>query len=117
MSTLFKAGKFRTGAAALTLMVSSSAFALTLDEAKQQGLAGETFSGYIAQVESAASRNDVKNLVKEINAARSQKYSELAQGNRMKADEVAKIAGQKLVTRAPKGEYVLGINGQWLKKE
>lgn len=117
MSTLFKAGKLRAGAAALMLMISSSAFALTLDDAKQQGLAGETFSGYIAPVDRAASRDDVKNLVKEINAARSQKYSELAQGNRMKADEVAKIAGQKLVTRAPKGEYVLGINGQWLKKE
>jgi len=29
---------------------------------------------------------------------------------------VAHMAGQKLVTRAPAGEYVRGINGQWLKK-
>ncbi|RUT65755.1 hypothetical protein CKG00_04545 [Morganella morganii] len=105
------------GLAALTLLISTSAFALTLDEAKQQGLAGETFSGYIAAVDKASSRQDVSVLVKEINAARAQKYTELAQTNRMKAEEVAKIAGQKLVTRAPPGEYVLGINGQWLKKE
>lgn len=105
------------GLAALTFLISTSAFALTLDEAKQQGLVGETFSGYIAAVEQASSRQDVSGLVKEINTARTQKYTELAQTNRMKAEEVAKIAGQKLVARAPQGEYVLGINGKWLKKE
>jgi uncharacterized protein YdbL (DUF1318 family) len=30
---------------------------------------------------------------------------------------VASIAGQKLVSRAAAGEYVRGINGQWLRKE
>lgn len=104
------------GLAALTLLISTSAFALTLDEAKQQGLVGETFSGYIAAVEQTSSRQDVSGLVKEINTARIQKYTELAQTNRMKAEDVAKIAGQKLVARAPQGEYVLGINGRWLKK-
>ena len=31
-------------------------------------------------------------------------------------DEVAKMAGQKLVARAQPGEYVKGINGKWLKR-
>ncbi|EOI5795860.1 DUF1318 domain-containing protein, partial [Cronobacter malonaticus] len=28
----------------------------------------------------------------------------------------AKMAGQKLVARSKPGEYVRGINGQWIKK-
>jgi uncharacterized protein YdbL (DUF1318 family) len=34
----------------------------------------------------------------------------------MTAAEVGRIAGQKLVERAAAGQYVRGINGQWLKK-
>jgi hypothetical protein len=41
----------------------------------------------------------------------------VADSNHITLDEVARLAGQKLVTRAPVGEYVRGINGQWLKKQ
>jgi uncharacterized protein YdbL (DUF1318 family) len=54
--------------------------------------------------------------VKRINAGRAEKYQEVANGNHIAVDEVARMAGQKLVTRAQSGEYVRGINGQWLKK-
>ncbi|KEY60930.1 YdbL family protein [Serratia sp. DD3] len=87
--------------------------ALTLDEAKQQGRVGETLSGYIAPLKQDAETLD---LVKRINQGRSQKYQEVAENNNIAPDSVARLAGQKLVTRAPAGEYVRGINGQWLKK-
>ena len=94
-------------------LFSAVAMALTLDEAKQQGRVGETLSGYIAPVKQDA---ETLALVKRINAGRAEKYQEVADGNHIAVDEVARMAGQKLVTRAQSGEYVRGINGQWLQK-
>ena len=54
-------------------------------------------------------------LVSRINAARTESYQQLADSNNLPVDEVAKMAGQKLVARAQPGEYVKGINGKWLK--
>lgn len=52
----------------------------------------------------------------QINQARRENYQQLADSNGLPRDEVAKLAGQKLVNRAQPGEYVQGINGKWLKK-
>lgn len=92
---------------------SGLAMALTLDQARQQGRVGETLSGYIAPLKQDA---ETLALVKRINAGRAEKYQELADGNHIAIDQVARTAGQKLVSRSPEGEYVRGINGQWLKK-
>ncbi len=100
--------------AALTLaLLSAPALALTLSEARQQGRVGETLNGYLAPL-----RQDKETLalVKQINAARSESYQQLADDNNLPVDEVAKMAGQKLVARAQPGEYVQGLNGQWLRK-
>lgn len=99
---------------ASVLLFSSAAFALTLDEAKQQGRVGETLSGYLAPVQQDG---ETLALVKRINAGREQQYQQVAQNNQVTTNDVAKLAGQKLVARAGKGEFVRGINGQWLKKE
>lgn len=99
--------------AALTLaLLSAPALALTLSEARQQGRV-ETLNGYLAPL-----RQDKETLalVKQINAARSESYQQLADDNNLPVDEVAKMAGQKLVARAQPGEYVQGLNGQWLRK-
>ena len=99
--------------AALTLaLLSAPALALTLSEARQQGRVGE-LNGYLAPL-----RQDKETLalVKQINAARSESYQQLADDNNLPVDEVAKMAGQKLVARAQPGEYVQGLNGQWLRK-
>ncbi|WP_435930354.1 YdbL family protein [Dryocola sp. BD613] len=101
------------GALLSALLISQPLWAITLNEARQQGLVGETLSGYIAPV-----RQDKETLalVKSINEARASHYQQLADSNNISVDEVAKLAGQKLVTRAPPGEYVRGINGRWMKK-
>lgn len=98
---------------ASALFFSHAAFALTLDEAKQQGRVGETLSGYLAPVQQDA---ETLALVKRINQGREQQYQQVAQNNQVTTGDVAKLAGQKLVARAGKGEYVRGINGQWLQK-
>jgi uncharacterized protein YdbL (DUF1318 family) len=94
-------------------LLSQSVQALTLDEARTEGRVGETLSGYLAPREQD---KDTLALVNNINAARSESYQQLADSNNLPVDEVAKMAGQKLVARAQPGEYVKGINGKWLKK-
>lgn len=94
-------------------LFSSMAMALTLDEAKTQGRLGETLSGYVAPVKQDAQTLE---LVSRINNGRSEQYQQVAQANNITIDQVARMAGQKLVARAQPGEYVRGINGQWLKK-
>ncbi|MCW7550315.1 YdbL family protein [Photorhabdus sp. APURE] len=86
---------------------------MTLNEAKQKGLVGETFSGYLAIVKADS---QAQALVTEINQAREKKYAEIAASNNISTKQVAKLTGEKLVSRAESGEYVLGINGKWLKK-
>ncbi|MEG1211688.1 MAG: YdbL family protein [Leclercia sp.] len=97
----------------LTLALCAPAVALTLDEARTQGRVGETLSGYLAP------RNqdrETLTLVEQINKARTDSYQQLADSNNIPVDEVAKMAGTKLVDRARPGEYVQGINGKWLQK-
>ncbi|MRO12154.1 hypothetical protein CQP53_16670, partial [Yersinia pestis] len=93
-----------------SLLYSPHSFALTLEQAKQQGRVGETLSGYLAPVKKDA---ETLALVEQINLARAEKYQEVAQKNHISTENVAKLAGQKLVNRAAEGEYVRGINGQW----
>lgn len=97
----------------LAFLLVPSAWALTLDQARQQGRVGETLSGYIA---ARQQDDETLALVKHINDGRSQQYQRVAQQNNLTTAEVARIAGEKLVNRAGSGEYVRGINGQWVQK-
>lgn len=94
-------------------VLSSGAWALSLNEARQQGRVGETLSGYVGAIKQD---KETLALVKQINDARSASYQQLADTNNLPVDEVAKMAGQKLVSRAQPGEFVQGINGKWLQK-
>lgn len=102
------------GALLALSLVSGIAQALTLDEARSQGRVGETLNGYLAPL-----RQDRETLalVERINKARTESYQQLADRNNIPVDDVANMAGQKLVARAKPGEYVRGINGKWLRKE
>jgi len=99
--------------ALLLVLLAGSAHALTLDEARQQGRVGETLSGYLA----ARQQDEVTlALVNRINEGRRMAYQRIAGQNQLTTSDVARIAGEKLVSRASAGEYVRGINGQWLQK-
>ncbi|ESE84776.1 YdbL family protein [Salmonella enterica] len=98
----------------LTLsLLTPSVWALTLNEARTQGRVGETLNGYLVALKNDA---DTQKLVLDINRARRASYQQLADSNHLPVDEVAKMAGQKLVERARPGEYVQGINGKWIRK-
>ncbi|EIS8424115.1 TPA: YdbL family protein, partial [Salmonella enterica] len=78
-----------------------------------QGRVGETLNGYLVALKNDA---ETQKLVLDINHARRASYQQLADSNHLPVDEVAKMAGQKLVERARPGEYVQGINGKWMRK-
>jgi uncharacterized protein YdbL (DUF1318 family) len=89
--------------------------AQSLDEAKVAGLVGERIDGYVGLVV-AGPPADVQSLVNRINEERQARYAEIAAQRGVPVEAVAQIAGQKLIERAPKGEYVLGADGQWRQK-
>ena len=91
---------------------STSAWAMSLDEAKSAGYVGETQQGYLGVVKSAPG---VEQLVNQINLERRQHYREIARKNGTSLNAVEAIVGQKLIGRAGPGEYVQGPSG-WVKK-
>ena len=62
-------------------LTSTNVMALTLDEARSQGLVGETFSGYIELVQT--NNKQAQQLVDEINQARKTKSAEIAKTNQV----------------------------------
>ena len=96
----------------LTLLLVSPVLALDLDSAKSQGLVGENANGYIGAVQSGAGVNA---LVSSINAQRKAHYQETSRKNGTPLSTVEKLAGEKLINRASRGEYINRGSG-WVKK-
>ncbi|GIX31760.1 MAG: hypothetical protein KatS3mg124_2232 [Porticoccaceae bacterium] len=98
--------------AAVLLAVALGAGALDLDEAKREGLVGETDSGYLA---ARVERPEVAALVAEINAERRREYERIARENGISLAAVEQLAARKAIERTPAGHYVR-IGGQWRRK-
>jgi uncharacterized protein len=106
----------RIGAMLLLLCLSAlPAAAQSLDEAKAAGQVGERIDGYVGVVDANAP-GAVRTLVDKVNAERKAKYAEVAAERGIPVQAVAQIAGEKLIERAPRGQYVLGANGKWRQK-
>ncbi|WP_252369759.1 YdbL family protein [Escherichia coli] len=97
----------------INALFSTSAMALTLNDARTQGRVGETYNGYLVALKADT---ETQMLVKRINESRNKSYQQLAMKNNLPVAEVEKLAGQKLVAKAKLGEYIRGINGMWLQK-
>jgi uncharacterized protein YdbL (DUF1318 family) len=100
---------------ALVVEMPAGARAAEIDVAKAAGHVGERFDGYLGVVKADAPPA-TQQFVKDINAKRRLRYQELAQRNGVLVDEVARIAGKKLVNRAPSGQYVMPTSGAWVLK-
>ena len=87
-------------------------FALDLQTAKQQGLVGETISGYLKPVKPTP---EVEKLVRDINSKRKEQYLRIANRRGVNLSAVEQIAGEKAIAKTPPGQYVK-INGKWVKK-
>ena len=99
----------------LMLLGSNAAFALSLQEAKSSGLAGERNDGYVGYVVSPP-RDDVKAVVKSVNNKRRAKFSESAKSNNVKIEQVANRFYQRAVNATATGNYYQDAGGAWVKK-
>ena len=92
-----------------------AAFALTLQEAKNDGLIGELQSGYVGLVVDNAPA-EVIALVRDVNNQRRELYRQIAQQNGISVEQVAALAFTKAVEATPAGQFLQDANGAWVKK-
>ena len=95
------------------LGLSSSVYAIDLQSAKDQGLVGETPSGYLATVKNSA---DARAIVAQVNDARKKHYQSIAIRNGTSLQVVEVLAGRKAIAKAASGHYVRSASGSWGRK-
>ena len=89
-------------------------YALTLQEAKSQGVLGETPDGYLGLVSPTAS-SEVKSLMNTVNQKRKQKYQEIAQRNGTQLQAIEVLAGKTTIKKTKPGHYIK-LSGKWVKR-
>jgi uncharacterized protein YdbL (DUF1318 family) len=93
----------------------TTAFALDIDVAKEQGLVGEARTGYLAAVQQPASA-EVKALIAEVNAKREAQFERTAKKTNTTVLQVANRFWELAVERTAPGHYYQDANGNWRKK-
>lgn len=103
---------------ALTLftlfLIPLAAQAMTLADAKQQGLVGEKADGLVAAVRPPAPA-DVQALIVETNNGRLALYREQAAAQGVTLSQYQAVAGAKLIAMTPAGQFVNTGSG-WQRK-
>jgi uncharacterized protein len=96
------------------LLVSVPAFALGIDDAKQQGLIGERPDGYVGIVNTATP--EVDQLVRSINRKRRAEYDRIAVETSQSRTIVEQLAAKKAYEMTPAGQYLMRGDGTWLQQ-
>ncbi|ANT65007.1 hypothetical protein Ptc2401_01234 [Prosthecochloris sp. CIB 2401] len=91
----------------------SAAMAMDIDTARQQGLAGETDSGYLAVPPNAA--GDAMPIITTVNEQRRAEYTRIATRNGIAAEVVGTMMFEKIYPTLAPGTWVR-INGSWSQK-
>ena len=97
-----------------SFFIASSAFAISLQDAKQQGLVGEQPNGYLAAVSSATA--EVNQLIAKINSERKKAYQAIAAKNGTPLSSVEKVAGKTAIEKTQPGHYFRDTAQVWHKK-
>lgn len=95
------------------LMGAMSALALSLEEAKANGLVGERANGYLGVV--ASGNTEAQALSNDINQKRRQAYQDIARREKTNLRTVEMLAGEKAIEKTKPGNFVEGPDG-WIKK-
>lgn len=97
------------------LLLAGTAHAVTLQEAKDQGLVGEQRDGYVGLVTGSAPE-DVMALVRQVNEQRRQRYEQIASDNGITMEQVTALAYAQAVEATRPGHFVQLPNGAWTRK-
>ena len=103
------------GAAAglLVTLVPGQSSALTLDQARSQGLVGELPNGYVAARGNAPG---LSALVDNVNRQRRQRYRQIAADTNVPMAAVEQQAGQALINRLRSGQWYMNTRNQWVQR-
>jgi len=113
--TQFKLRNFMALFALLLSIMATPVWAISMDDAKSQGLIGERSNGYLGIVTSNAS-TDVRKLVDTINNKRRSAYANRASSADVEQSVFEIRMGQRLQARTPAGQFIQLPNGNWQKK-
>ncbi len=91
---------FLVSAIAISLSF-SAAYALSLQEAREQGLLRENPDGYVSVVKSSG---DASALAAQVNAQRKTEYRRISKENGQPVDVVAKIAAGEIANKLSSGK-------------
>ena len=94
-------------------MIAQPAYSIDLQTAKNQGLVGETTSGYLAAVKSPSP--EVSALIESINSQRKHKFKEIAARNNTSLEAVEQLAGKKAIEKSAHGDFIK-VGGSWQQK-
>ena len=99
---------------ALAATATQPAAAIGLNDARAQGLVGETQSGYIAPVKRPNA--EVQQLINTVNGKRREHYKSIAARNGVSVEEVGRLSARKLISGLPGGVYYQSASGGWERK-
>ena len=97
------------------ILTCTTAWALSLDDAKAKGLVGERPNGYLAAV-TGQSSPEVDALIQSVNQQRKQRYQDIAKKNNTTLTAVEVLAGKTAIKKTSPGNYIQLPSGQWTKK-
>ena len=92
-----------------------NAWAIDIHDAKDQGLVGESQSGYLAAVKSPASA-EVNILIADVNTKRKAQFEKTAQTTSTTVAQVANRFYELAVQKTKAGHYYQDAGGKWVKK-
>ncbi len=106
------------GAATVSVFNAAPAYAASaksvVDQAIAAGRIGETIGGYLAAV---GSINDAeRNAMNEINIGRKSVYTSLAEQKGVSVDVIARLSGEKQLSKAAAGTMIMDESGSWKAK-
>ena len=99
----------------ISLLTVSAAMASPLTQPKADGLIGEQADGYLGLVREDVP-DEIRKLVKEVNAKRRAGYQEIALKQGASLSEVEKVGGNTAYEKTLEGNYVRDVNGVWRVK-
>ncbi|KLV07862.1 MULTISPECIES: YdbL family protein [Photobacterium] len=99
----------------ISMFFALSAYALDLQQAKDQGLIGEANTGFVAPVTSRPSPA-IRDLVNAVNRVRQEQYQKIAVTHGLTVREVGHLAHKKAMEKTEPGHYYQDPSGMWVKK-
>lgn len=95
----------------LLALPAGDASAQSLNDLRAGGQVGERFDGYLEARDGSA-----EGFVGQVNAKRRQEFERIANEQGISADEVGRVAAQKIIGGLPSGAWYLTSGGEWRQR-